>query len=94
MSYISEIQDVKLEIVSKAVETNNLDSLKQCGFFKNISQIERSRKLTTSDRIWIGRMLKMVFGSSAPNPNKVAIFQEPKQYKRIRKWLKKQKDQN
>lgn len=94
MLHIQELQECKLEIVSKAVENNDFESLTKCGFFEKISQIERSKRIHVSDRIWIGRMLKMVFGKSAPNPGKIAIFQEPKQYKRIRQWESQQKDQS
>lgn len=88
MKHIADIQEVKLEIVAKAVEDNNLQLLNDVGFFKNIRQIERARRLHTTDRIWIGRMLKLVYGNNAPNPNKVAIFQKPNQFKEVRNYVR------
>jgi len=87
----SDVLETKLEIVSKAVETGKLDELNKAGFFKTISQIEKARRINTCDRIWIGRMLKLVFDKSAPNPGGLAIFQKPQQFKTIRKWNKAQK---
>ena len=82
----SEIHEAKLEIVSKAIDEGKLNELSEHGFFKTISQIERSGKLRTHNRIWFGRMLKLVFGRKAPNPNNIAIFQAPDQFKKIRDW--------
>jgi len=84
----AELLETKLEIVTKAVENGKLNELNEAGFFKNMSQIERSGKLRTHNRIWLGRMLKMVFGRKAPNPGNIAIFQAPDQFKRIRNWEK------
>lgn len=86
----STLLETKSQIITEAIDSGKVDELTQAGFFKNITQIERSGKVRTHDRIWLGRMLKMVFGSKAPNPGNIAIFQAPDQFKQIRQWEQKQ----
>lgn len=86
-----ELAEIKLEIITKAVESGKMSELNSSGFFKTYDQIERSNKLSVGSRIWLGRMLKLVFEKSAPNPGNIAIFQEPKQFKKIRQFEQKQK---
>ena len=83
---ISDLEAAKLEIITKCVEDGRLDELNKAGFFKTVKQIERSGKVRTHNRIWLGRMLKLAFQGGAPNPNRVAIFQKPNEFKDIRKW--------
>ncbi|MEX0598370.1 MAG: hypothetical protein WD512_17920 [Candidatus Paceibacterota bacterium] len=80
----------KKAIIEKAVEDGITDELTNAGFFKHITQIEKSNKVRTHDKIWLGRMLKMTFGKRAPNPDGIAIFQAPDQFKEIRSWEQKQ----
>jgi hypothetical protein len=87
----STLHEVKTDIIAKAIDEGKINELTEAGFFNNISQIERSGKIRTHDRIWIGRMLKKVFGRKAPNPDNIAIFQAPDQFKRIREWEQKKK---
>lgn len=88
----TQIVGLKLDIISEAVLSNKLHLLHDVGFFKTINQIEKSGKIRTHNRIWFGRMLKLVYEKSAPNPDGVAIFQAPDQFKRIRAWEKKKKN--
>lgn len=83
--------DAKIEIITQAVESGKLSELNKKGFFKTMEQIEKQRNLSTGSRIWIGRMLKLVFEKSAPNPGGIAIFQEPNQFKKIRKFDRRKK---
>lgn len=85
MNEMIDFQDVKLDIVSKALVENKLDVLQKKNFFKTVSQIERANRISTHNRIWLGRMLKLVYNGTAPNHGKLAIFRNPKEYKRVRK---------
>lgn len=86
MNDMQKLSLAKLEIVSEAVRKGEMKKLESAGFFKTINQIERSNKVRTHNRIWIGRMLKLIFDGSAPNPGGIAIFQKPNEFKDIRKW--------
>jgi len=82
----STLLQTKVMIITEAIDNGKISDLNDVGFFQNITQIQRSGKVRTHDRIWIGRMLKMIFGRKAPNPGNIAIFQAPDQFKRIREW--------
>jgi hypothetical protein len=87
----STLLETKVKIITEAIDSGKTEKLNEAGFFKNIAQIERSGKIRTHDRIWLGRMLKMVFGRKAPNPGNIAIFQKPDEFKDIREWERQQK---
>lgn len=86
MSTKQHLLEAKLEIISKCAEEGRMNELKEAGFFKTVDQVERSGKVRTHNRIWLGRMLKLAFRGSAPNPGNIAIFQKPDEFKDIRKW--------
>lgn len=82
----STLLETKAMIITEAIDNGDIDKLNEAGFFKNISQIQKSGKIRTHNRIWLGRMLKMIYGRRAPNPGGIAIFQKPDEFKDIRKW--------
>ena len=84
------LQDTKLEIITKAIENDDFDKIREENFFKHFEQLEKKRNLVTADRIWLGRRLKQVFtDSSAPNHGRLAIFQPPNEFKKLREWERK-----
>ena len=83
----AQLAEVKIEIIENAIKNKKFLTLNNGMFFKTFSQLEASQKLSTGDRIWLGRMLRESNNNKPTNnPFGLAIFQEPKQYKLVRKF--------
>jgi hypothetical protein len=82
----AQLAEIKLEILSKAIGNDSFFKLENGMFFKTFTQLEVSCKLSTGDRIWIGRMLRLANDNKpTENIDNIAIFQEPHQFKKVRR---------